>query len=500
MPPSADQSLPLLERPEPPVPAGPALPRTRAGVLPAVTLLLLLATVLVPVVRGPASLLTAAALTLGAIAVAAWVFGQTTPPLPSARASRRERRASHGPVRATVELALHLSPVLLLTFVFPVAVARIAGVQVGGVPLTTLLLASSLTVPWLSMAVCLPLYRAVGHLIPVTDIAAVRSRFTQVWPATFLQTAPAVLLFAVPIQLVMRWSPSAILTYVALCLLHAAFAQSLVVGNIERNRLLWASAWVGYAVALLVLPAVWFLPPLVGLLTQLVPLRSELYRMRGWARLDHRDVALDLGRGMLLGSVLWAHLLFLFLKTGGFFDVTMVFVAVLAAVLAYNYYFVRLAPTFDGAVLSLRSAMEQEAQSTMWERSRVLSNTVVTSISRTAFVGAVLGFVIVYLTDVFGRQSLALVAAVAVASWLFLMTTLLCYKLDYIGQRYHAQLFSAAHLAAAVAVFLLLPAGPALYAWLVVLETGVFVAALRATLNQWRDSEYALFWRHATAW
>ena len=51
-------------------------------------------------------------------------------------------------------MLLVLSPVLLLTFIFPVAVARISGTQVGGVALTTLLLASSITVPWLSMAVC----------------------------------------------------------------------------------------------------------------------------------------------------------------------------------------------------------------------------------------------------------------------------------------------------------------------------------------------------------
>ena len=74
-------------------------------------------------------------------------------------------------------------------------------------------------------------------------------------------------------------------------------------------------------------------------------------------------MAADLGRGVLLGSVLWAHLLFLFLKTQAAFDVTVVFFAVLPAVLAYNYYFVRLAPAFDRGVLVVRSAMENYSQS-----------------------------------------------------------------------------------------------------------------------------------------
>lgn len=464
------------------------------------TALLLLATVLIPVVRGDVEWTTASAFVLLALAVAAWGMARRHP-LPGSHGyatSGADRWAAF--VRGTIEMALYLSPVLLLTFIFPVAVARLGGVQVGGVPLTTLLLASSLTVPWLSVAVCLPLYRAVGHLIPVTDHRAVRARFIQVWPATFVQSAPAVLVFAVPVALIMRWSPTAVLTYVTLALLHAAFAQSLVVGNIARSRLLWASAWVGYAAALLVAPAWWFLPPLVGLATQLVPLRGELYRMRSWSRLDHRDVALDVGRGLLLGSVLWSHLLFLFLKTNATFDVTLVFVAVLPAVLAYNYYFVRLAPTFDDAVLSLRSAMENEPQARMVGRSRALSETVITSIARPAFIGALLSFAVVCLAYVYGLGSVALLSSVAVASWLFLMTTLLAYKLDYIGQRTHAGLLSAGHLVVAAGVFLTVSAGPALYVWLIVGELLLFALALRAALRQWRDPEYALFWRHATAW
>ena len=120
------------------------------------------------------------------------------------------------------------------------------------------------------------------------DITAVRTRFVQVWPVTFLQACPIVLLFAVPLELVMRWSLTAVLTYVVLCLLHAAFAQSLVLVNVTCDRVMWAAAWVGYAAALLLFPAAWLLPPLVGLLTQLVPLRSVLDRFDRSVRLDRR--------------------------------------------------------------------------------------------------------------------------------------------------------------------------------------------------------------------
>jgi hypothetical protein len=403
-------------------------------------------------------------------------------------------------IRAAVEMVLYLSPVLLLTVSFPIAVSRISDVGVGGASLTTLLLASSLTVPWLSVAACLPIYRAIGDLLPASQEAPVRERLCQVWPTAFAQTAPAVLVFAAPVELALRWSIPALATYIALCLLHVAFAQSLILANISRNRLRWAAAWCAYAAALLLFPALWFLPPLAGLATQLPPMRYDLMRLRRLARLDPRDVAADVARGMLLGSVLWAHLLFFFLATDGHFAVSTVFFAVLPAVLAYNYYFVRLAPTFDTGVLTLRSAMESGAHSSMSETSGQLSAVVRQSLTRTALAGAAIGFVVTSLSALRGGSSVDLVAPVALAAWLFLMTTLVCYKLDYIGATSQAQLFSAAHLVICGAAFVLVPAGPQLYSWLVVCEAVLFAVALRTCLAQWKASEYSLFWRHATAW
>lgn len=402
--------------------------------------------------------------------------------------------------RPTLELVLHLSPVALLTLVFPIASHRIGSAQVGGADLTSLLLASSLTVPWLSQAVCLPMYRAIGSLIAERDMPVIQRRFFDVWPATFVQTVPIIVVFAVPVELAMRWSVKAAAVYVTLCLLHMAFAQSLIIANVGRRRVLWAVAWAAYAAALFVVPTLWFLPPLVGLLTQLVAQRAFLPRLRVGARLEHVDVLKDMLRGLLLGSVLWADKFFYFLKSADHFAVTEVFLAMLPAVLAYNYYFVRLAPTFDDSVGALRVAMEREPYSTLASRSRQLASTVQTSVNRTALVGALLAFA---LTDIVAASTPAdvrLIAAVAVASWLFMMTTVLSYKLDYAGKTGIAQLYGLAHLVLCAAVFLWLPAGAMLYAALAVGELGLMAVVWRSTLFHWRASEYTLFWRHATAW
>jgi len=270
--------------------------------------------------------------------------------------------------------------------------------------------------------------------------------------------------------------------------------------NVSRRRWLWAAAWAGYAAALLVVPTWWFLPPLVGLATQLVPLRHHLLRWSRPVALDVRDLGSDLLRGVLLGAVLWSDKLFLFLRGGGHFEVSAIFFAMLPAVLAYNYYFVRLAPSFDSSVGSLRAAMQNAPYAILAERSSHLSKTVQTSISQTAFVGAWLCLAVTVVVPRYTDYSAVLVGSVAVASWLFMMTTVLCYKLDYAGKSGLAQVYSAAHLVVCAGTIMLLPAGANVYGALVLFETVLFVAALRSCLSHWRSAEYTLFWRHATAW
>ena len=188
--------------------------------------------------------------------------------------------------------------------------------------------------------------------------------------------------------------------------------------------------------------------------------------------LHYVGVANDILRGLLLGAVLWSDKYFLFLKAGDRFAVTSVYLALLPAVLAYNYYFVRLAPRFDASILALRRAMEEAHYHVL--------------VTAYAAIGH--------------PHSLALVAAVAVSSWLAMMITLLCYQLDYIGQSGVAEWFSAVYLVGCAATFVFFPLGAAPYVGLIALDVLLFVLTLRITLSHWRSPEFSLFWRHATAW
>ena len=453
------------------------------------TLVLLALTLLVPVLGSSTVLVPAAA--LGVLVVLA--LGRS--------ALRAARGASgRGGLRLGWELLLHLSPVALLTLVFPIVSERISEVRIGGVGLSALVLAASLTVPWLSQAVCMPLYRGVGALSDGKDVDALRARFLAVWPLLALRALPVVAVFAVPVQLVMGWSLTALGAYLAMCVLQLLFAQSLVLSNMLGHRWSWAAAWTAYALVLLLVPQLWALPPLVGLITQLVPMRRQLRHLGTRVVLDRRDVAGDLRRGLLMGAVLWADKLVFFLAAGDRFAVDTVFLALLPAVLAYNVYFVVLAPVFDASVRSLRTAMEDAPLAQLTRYSRSMWEVVCDSIARTALAGAALGLSVTALVGLVEPAAVDLTATVAVASWLFMMTTVVCYKLDYVGQRTLAQVVGGLHLAATVVAFLVLPAGSVVYSALIAVEAVLFLVALRSCLDHWRRPEYTLFWRHATSW
>jgi len=63
--------------------------------------------------------------------------------------------------RLLYNFLLYVSPVALLTVAFPFVTPILSKNYVGSVPLIQIILAASIVVPWLSQAVCMPIYRAL---------------------------------------------------------------------------------------------------------------------------------------------------------------------------------------------------------------------------------------------------------------------------------------------------------------------------------------------------
>jgi hypothetical protein len=76
----------------------------------------------------------------------------------------------------------------------------------------------------------------------------------------------------------------------------------------------------------------------------------------------------------------------------------------------------------------------------------------------------------------------------------------LCYKLDYVGERTVGQVVGALHIAVCLGAFLFLPTGAIVYLVVAAAEVVVLAAVLLVCRRAWRAPEYTFFWRHAQAW
>ncbi|WP_364396928.1 hypothetical protein [Pseudarthrobacter sp. LMD1-1-1.1] len=423
------------------------------------------------------------------------------------RISKADQQAAGGSQeRLGAALLLYLSPVLLLNAVYPLVSPAMAGINVAGVPLTYVVLASSVTVPWLAQAACLPIYRVLGDLMAERNLGEITRRFCQNWPLMFVQSLPLVAVFAVPLWLATGWSWDAMMHYVVLCVLHLLFVQSLVLANVANRRGLWAAAWSGYAAALFLAPAAWWLPPVVGTATQLVAMRSGLRHMSITKHLGARVFGADLVRGLLMGAVLWADKYALFLVTGGAFQVVAVFAAMLPAVIAYNFYFVHLAPGVDRALGRLHKDIATAPVSVLKGSSSRLVRVLDRSVVLTGAIAGLLTLSVSLAVSGLDPANTLLTVAAALASWSFMMLTLLNYELDFIGEKITPQILGAVHLTVCIAAFAggahLIGTSVHSASYLILGAADFVLIAVGWTLykRHWSQPEYTLFWRHATTW
>jgi hypothetical protein len=419
-----------------------------------------------------------------ALAVAAWLILA-----PNSVAGRQKAKGLRK------NLLAQLTPVLCLSAAFPLAAVRLGTARTDSVPTVALILAGSLATPWLSQVVCMPLFTALSSL-PAQD--QLTSSWLSRWPFVAVASMPVAGIFGAGIGLALGWNGAAIGALILLCVLNSLFSQSLVVGILQRNYLPWAAAWFGFALMVALFPTFWFLPPIAGLLTQLVYLVGKhppLLRLCA----THRMLS-QFAKGTLIGAVLWSDKLFFFLRSPQDFQARYVFLAVLPAIVAYGYYFVRLAPSLDEIVADMRATMERDVLAHSAPRLRQLAERVEESIVKVACVGAMLCLLAVVIVILIAPPVSMLFAAMAVASTSFLIITVLLYKLDYVGRTDLVYGFAGIHLAVVAAVILIGPPGPETYMVLAGLSAVVAIIATRSVLTVWRLPEYSLFWRHAAEW
>lgn len=436
--------------------------------------------------------------------------------------------------RLLFNFLLYVSPVVLLTTVFPIVTPTINRYNLGGVPLIQVILAASITVPWLSQAACLPLYRAIQmehkkiadareglriqaetleHQLKRAEAQATRERlkepqfqdisdlaaFSRNWFYLFFVTMPLVLVFAVPVALVLQWNAIALGAFFVLGVLNIAFAQLLVIPNLAKNRILWFLAWLGYTLALLFFPIVWFLPPLVGSLILLASLGKDMKHLFHFARIPLKDIATDALRGFMTGSIIWADKYMLFLATGGEINVVAIYMSLIPCVIAYNYFFVVEAERVNGAIQHLWTVFEGLPYDKIREESHKATSASDRSIRNSLLIYAASAVVTGILMAIFMPDTYPLALMGLIVAFLFVAIALLIYQIEYMTMFKTVQLLSLGHLVLLVVCFAILP-NEFGYLPIIVGEVVLTYVCYRFYRKAWETPEYTLFWRRALTW
>ena len=278
------------------------------------------------------------------------------------RASRKAASHDRAPAwrsgsRTLLSLAAQLTPIIALALVFPIVGTRLAAVKFGHTSLSSVLLAAALSVPWLAQIGCAPLYRAIGEDIYNNGPTALVRSFLSRWPAVFVSSIPAVAVLDLSFTIVFRWSRGASLAYLLFGVVSLALTQWFVVPVMEHRYWLWAVTWVAYALALLLAPRLYVLPPCAGLVVLVTAV------VRGGAR-GHITWTHGVGRrlleGAVLGNLIWVNPLIAYFALGGHFHAAQIFLSLLPAVLLYNFYFVVNAPKVNDYFEKLQHTLQDD--------------------------------------------------------------------------------------------------------------------------------------------
>ena len=395
-------------------------------------------------------------------------------------------------------MLLGMSPAILLGLSFPVVSQKMAASTVSGTGLPVIVLSVSVAVPWLSQIIGTPVYRLLGDSIG-RGPRAVLERYCSIWPALFLWALLPTALEILVVAAVTGWNLHVLGVHTALLLLHVVFVQSLIVADVAGRRRLWSVGWLCYAVALVAEPTWWYLPPLVGTLSQLLAMGRSLGKILRPRGVATGILVQDMLRGAILGGVLWSDKFFLFLGAGRDFDVALVYLCLQPAVVAYCYYFAVTAPRVNTEIALFQTVLKREGMASLRERGRTLRRLLDASLIRACIVGVAGVIVVVCSMALMSTEQVPLVLEVCLASTLFTVLTLLSYEIDHIGDSTTALLLSGIHVAIAAAV-LLKVADAAAYLPLAGVDLLLCALGLLLYRKRWAAPEYSFFWGKAMSW
>ncbi|KQQ95349.1 hypothetical protein ASF62_02080 [Leifsonia sp. Leaf325] len=253
------------------------------------------------------------------------------------------------------------APIAIIAFAFISSSAELAGLELGGMPLTSLMLITSALVPIASQAIAGPVYAALG----ATD----RSRFSDVsgvvlrsLPRSLVFGLPLVLAFTVLLGISIGLPADGVFALLGLVAVNMLFAASIVVAYVIRSGPMLFLAWIAYAAGIVIAPELWWLPSVAGAASQLAIILAPALRSaaRPAARTP-RETVLDIVRGICAALPFWAIPLAVLMSDPSGVEIGIVFLAVFPATILYQLFFILTAGPLWTAIDSTRASLSETA-------------------------------------------------------------------------------------------------------------------------------------------
>jgi hypothetical protein len=399
--------------------------------------------------------------------------------------------------RSVLAVIGQLTPMALLAGVFPVVGGRLHEMTVGGTPLSSVLMAGSVTAPLLAQIACAPLYRALGEDVYNKGSSVLVSSFLARWPGVLLRSVPLAGVMSLPFAVATAWPLSALMALALFNLCSLMMVQWFVVPIMQRRYGLWAAAWVGYALLILVAPQACLVAPLAALavLAAATVRRSVIARPRS----THGVLPAFL-RGALQGTLVWLNPFLLLLTAGQTFQPKTAFLALLPAVLLFNIYFVSLATGLQSGFAVFQNALHGEPLSRM----RTTRDRLTRQVGR-KFAALVVMLVAAMAVSI-GLQfadptlSTSLYVALTACSIGFCLESILVYDLIQVKRDWFALGLSAVHMTAFAVTMIVWSPSALFYTINTIVEVFVVLFLALAYAREIAEPDYATFWRHATGW
>jgi hypothetical protein len=391
-------------------------------------------------------------------------------------------------------LAIHMAPVILLSTTFPIIADELGTVSVASVPLERVILAAAVVTPWLSQAFSAPFYLEYDQY-DATSATSVARHVLSRWPLVALGCAPIAFAAALVETMLLGWSLTTGFFLGVLLLFNVLFGQSLTPAYMRRSSILLGSAWVTYAVTLLAVPTVWWLPPVAGMLSQLLIMLWQAGGMP--ARRKAPRQSLGAIRGALSASAIWALPCVIFLRQPLSFPAAVVFASLIPAVMIYQIFFLCVSDNLSHHIDALRRTLDHDPAPVARRKSTDVFRFLRKSALALLLAGVLQGLAAINIVAVFAPQDIMIFTGLVIASLAGSFATLHGYKLDLL-QRRRLSLISSAGVLAAVAGALVIGLSPAGLLTVACVASVVGAALVVSEAHaRWRSGVYELFWSKA---